>query len=209
MIKMISTCFLWIFVSTILTAGSMLNTEGHCNDFKYPDVSKGNPDSSIVSKLFVSASYMQMQSTHGSIFRGGSLILGARYSPYLYYGVGLKYGYTYYHFDNDWYLHHLKFFPVFVFARLNFMKDRMVTPYFHLSTGITFASYQKEDKRTIGHPYIVREQGLYLNTGLGCAIKISKHFTPFLEAGFQGFQMSFNQLAVNPHGVNVEIGVLW
>jgi hypothetical protein len=183
--------------------------EGPHKVFKGYDVPEVCSDSSIVNKLFLSTSYMQMRSTHASIFKGGSLMLGYRNSPYVYYGFGVKYGYTWYHFDNEWYLHHLKFLPVFVFVRLNFMKDRMVTPYFHLATGITFASYQKEDKHTIGHPYTVSEQGLYLNSGFGCAFKIHRHFTPFLEAGFQGFHMSFNQLAVNPHGVNLQVGVLW
>src|ERR1035437_2102610 len=210
MMKIINICFLWLFVSTILNAGSIQKTEGTNNVPKDSLISKSNPDSSIVHNLFLSIGYMQMRSTHGSIFRGCSLILGYRYSPYVYYGFGIKYAYTYYHFDNDWYLHHLKFLPVFVFARLNFMKNRMITPYFHLSTGITFINYEKEDKHTIGHPYSVSEQGLYFNSGFGCAIKIGKHFTPVLEAGFQGCHMSFNQLAVNPHGVNLQIGVvLW
>ena len=61
----------------------------------------------------------------------------------------------------------------------------------------------------MGTPYKVSEQGLYVYGGFGAIFRISNHFAPIVEIGFQGFNMSFNQLAVNPHGATIQIGFQW
>jgi hypothetical protein len=198
MMKIIIGWVLLLFISSNLSAKSNVQSNRI-----------SNPDSSRLNNWFLTTGYMQMKSTHGSYFRGGDLMLGYRYTSYISFGFGIKYAYTYYHFDNEWFLHHLNFLPVFVNINVNFLKNRMITPYYHLSTGITFVKYTKENKNTMGHPYTVREDGIYFNTGFGLMVKLGKHFAPIIEAGFQGFHMSTDQLAVNPHGVNVKIGVEW
>jgi hypothetical protein len=204
--KLITLFLAFLFISEILTARAAQNIR---EADKFSNILKCLKDSSTIKKLFVAADYMQMRATHGDYFRGATVMVGYRYSPHFYYGLGIKYAYNYFHFDNDWYLHHLNFLPIYVFARFNFLKEKLITPYFHTSLGITFAKYEKEDRFTMGHPYTVREQGLYLNSGFGCAVKPGKHFNFLVEAGFQGFHMSTDQFAVNPHGVNLQIGILW
>ena len=167
-------------------------------------------DSCKYKKLYVVTEFLNMHSTHRNNFNGGQLILGYQASPRLSIGLGTKFAYTKYHFDNEWHLHRLKFFPVFIDWKINaFSHPRTVTPFLHFSQGASYITYHKEDKHTMGRPYKVSEWGLYLYGGFGAVFRISEHFAPVIEMGFQGFHMSSNQMAVNPHGTTIQIGFVW
>ena len=181
--------------------------QGFCNGVN-DSIFQSKTNTSEIRKLFIATEFSTLYSTHHDYFTGGQLIVGYQYTPGFSFGLGTKFVYSKYHFDNTWQLHRLRFLPVFIDCRISKSRQTLFTPFLHFSQGVSFNSYLKEDN-TMGTPYKVSEQGLYVYGGFGAIFRISNHFAPIVEIGFQGFNMSFNQLAVNPHGATIQIGFQW
>jgi hypothetical protein len=158
-------------------------------------------------KIKITMEVQNLSSTHGTNFNGADLIVSYPLSPSFFVGLGTEYSHTGYHFDNGWNLTNLKFIPVFIDSKLNLTKNTILTPFVHLSSGISFASYTMEDISALGKFYPVSEKGLYLYSGIGLSLKSSKYFATFIDLGFKGYHMSLNALDVNPHGLTLRLGL--
>lgn len=148
-----------------------------------------------------------LSSTHGTTFNGVDFVVSYPVLHSFSVGLGTEYSHTGYHFDNGWNLTNLKFVPVFIDSKLDLTKHTILTPFVHLSSGISFASYTKEDINALGKFYPVSEKGLYLYSGIGLSFRISNYFATFIDLGFKGYHMSFNALDVNPHGLTFRFGL--
>ena len=148
-----------------------------------------------------------LTSTHGTSFKGADFVVSYLLSPPLSVGLGIEYSYTSFHFDNNYNLTHVKFYPVFLDSKLNLTRNTLLTPFIHLSTGISFVNYTKENIDFRGIFYHVSETGLYLYSGIGVSYKVCNYFSTFIDMGFKGYHMSFHDLDVNPHGLTVRLGL--
>jgi hypothetical protein len=146
-------------------------------------------------------------STHGTNFKGAVIVVNYFFSPSLSIGLGAEYSYSGYHDDNGMNLYNLKFLPIFIDTKLNVTKNKKITPFVHLATGISFNSYRKEYINAPGIFYNVSEKGMYLYSGVGVSFKLWKCFSSFIDLGFKGFRMSFNDLDINPHGITLRLGL--
>jgi len=176
--------------------------------------------SSLVKESFIIAGYQDLRSTHANHFKGFKVMAGYNVTPKLSVGIGVEDIYSLHHDDNGWKLSEVRLIPVILDARYILGENKLIVPFFELSTGITFLKYYK--KLTVnagspditerdgiyffGSPFLVKEAGLYTYFGTGAYFRIGKHFMPFIGIGFKGYKMSFHNLDVNPHGINVEIG---
>jgi hypothetical protein len=94
------------------------------------------------------AEYHDLHSTHGDSFTGASISLDKEVATDLYLGLSVEYAYTQDHGDNGWKLHDLNFFPCYVDTRWNFNTANRFSTYAHVGSGMTFARYRKEDRRS-------------------------------------------------------------
>jgi hypothetical protein len=156
----------------------------------------------------VMTEFQIMETTHGTIFRGGNFVAGRSVSPKLFLGAGAELSYCHYHNDNYWDLYNLYFLPIFIDARYNITQHSRVTPYLELSQGISFVNYKKESQLHLWNPYHVFETGYYMYGGGGVSIKISEHFKYIINCGFKAYHMSFNRLDVNPRGSTLRTGIM-
>ena len=162
---------------------------------------------SAKQKIKITMEVQNLSSTHGTNFNGAGLIVSYPFSSSFSVGLGTEYSHSGYHFDNGWNLTNLKFIPVFMDSKLDLTKHTILTPFVHVSTGISFASYTKEDINELGKFYPVLEKGLYLYSGIGLSFRISNYFATFIDLGFKGYHMSLNALDVNPHGMTLRLGL--
>jgi hypothetical protein len=172
-------------------------------------------------KIMVIAELHELISTHTTYFKGGNLVLSYPATRKVFIGLGTEYSYVNYHFDNGYDLTNFKLIPVFIDSRVKLLDGTKFVPFLRLSTGITFASYLKQDKKihppspsppspsSSPSPYQVNEKGLYLYTGMGFIYSINKYFGLVVEAGFTGYHMSLNNLDVNPHGLVFGLGLVF
>jgi len=168
-----------------------------------------NSDSSCFNKIVFQPSYEFMRSSHGNNFTGVSATVSCRISNKVYLGLGTEFSYSPLHIDNGWRLSDLKFFPFYLDFKMNLKEYKRICPFINLSTGISFVTYKKEDYFKPGNPFRVSEKGLYVFSGTGCYIRITKKITSIIVLGFKGFHMSFNNLDVNPHGLTMRIGLMF
>jgi len=175
---------------------------------------------SFIKESFVIVGYQNLRSTHIDHFTGFNMMVGHYFTPKFSLGIGFEDTYGQHHDDNGWILSEIRLIPIIVNARFLFGKNKLVTPFIELSTGITFLKYYKkvkvppgspditetEGEYTFGPPFLVEEKGWYTYAGGGVYFRIYKHFMPFIGIGFKGYNMSTNVYAVNPRGLNFEIG---
>jgi len=175
---------------------------------------------SLLEKTFVIADYQNMRSTHVDHFAGFKVMAGYNFTPKFSLGLGVEDVYDPHHDDNGLMLSEIRFIPIIINARYLFGENRIIVPFVELSTGITFLKYYEKTKVTAGSPditategqyyfglpFIVQGKGLYTYFGSGVYFKVSKHFMPYLGIGFKGYNMTSNNLTINPHGINFEIG---
>jgi len=161
-----------------------------------------------------------MRSTHVDHFAGFKVMAGYNFTPKFSLGLGVEDVYDPHHDDNGLMLSEIRFIPIIINARYLFGENRIIVPFVELSTGITFLKYYEKTKVTAGSPditategqyyfglpFIVQGKGLYTYFGSGVYFKVSKHFMPYLGIGFKGYNMTSNNLTINPHGINFEIG---
>ena len=161
------------------------------------------------NKLRVAAEYQILNSTHGTRFTGGDVMLEYCYSKSFIIGLGSEFSHSKFHNDNGWNLYNLKFLPVFLDFKWTLTEGKRVIPFFHNSEGISFVGYEKENAFTIDTPHHVAEKGFYFYSGVGILLRLKKHFTPIVDLGFKGYHMSFNNLDINPHGLTLRLGVIF
>lgn len=150
-----------------------------------------------------------MNSTHNTQFYSGDVIISYQKSSAVALGLGAEFSYCKLHNDNGWKLSHLRFLPVFFDNKFYFFRNSRLCPFLHLSEGISFNNYTKEETMTNKPPYHVSEEGFYAYTGIGCKIRTGTRYTPTMDLGFQGYRFSGNNLDVNPHGITLRLGVIF
>ena len=158
-------------------------------------------------KIRITAEVQNLLSTHGTNFKGADVVGSYLLTPSLSLGLGIEYSYTSFHFDNNYNLTNLNFYPVFLDSKLDLTRNTLLTPFLHLSTGISFVNYIKESLDDLGKFYHVSETGLYLYSGIGISYKVNTNISTFIDMGFKGYHMSFQNLDVNPHGLNIRLGL--
>lgn len=183
------------------------NVLSSCNNLFTPIDTDIQSKDTGKQKIKIAMEVQSLSSTHGTTFNGVDFVVSYPVSPSFSVGLGTEYSHTGYHFDNGWNLTNLKFVPVFIDSKLDLTKHTILTPFVHLSTGISFANYTKEDINQLGKFYPVSEKGLYLYSGIGLSFRISNYFATFIDLGFKGYHMSFNALDVNPHGLTFRFGL--
>lgn len=153
-----------------------------------------------------SAAYEFLRSTHQDFFNGPSVKITRNLPGHFKPGIGIGYATDYEHHDNGLVLYHMKLLPVYANLTYDFQSKSKYEPFIEASAGITFVKY---DQGTDANPHAtvpVKEQGLYLYTGFGLRYAVSKHFSPFIAAGFKGYHNSTNDLDINPHGITFQGG---
>lgn len=153
-----------------------------------------------------SAAYEFLRSTHQNFFNGPAVKITRNLPGHFKPGIGIAYATTYQHHDNGLVLYNMKLLPVYANLTYDFLSKSKLEPFLEASAGITFIKY---NQGTDEHPHEtvpVKEQGLYLYTGFGLRYKVSKHFSPFIAAGFKGYHNSTNDLDINPHGITFQGG---
>lgn len=183
---------------------SLITTSNNSNDSINHYETKYKRDH---KKLRITTEALYLRTTHTTKFKGADVIGSYLLTPSLSVGFGVEYSYISFHFDNNYNLTHVNFYPVFLDSRLDVTKNTLFTPFLHLSTGITFAKYIKENIDDLGKFYHVSETGLYLYSGIGVSYKINSYISTFIELGFKGYHMSFHDLDVNPHGLAIRLGL--
>lgn len=157
--------------------------------------------------VVVTGNLQVLKTTHSNYVMGGSLAvihpLGNRFEL----GPGAEVSYAPYHLDNGWHLRQLYFLPVFVVARFNLIRTQNTTVYLHTDQGISQSRYQKQDILVSAVPYKVLEYGYYTYGGGGIRWRVARHMLIQAETGFKSFHLSGNELAVNPHGPTIQVGL--
>jgi len=182
---------------------------------------KNETNPSILShRINVSLELQEMYTTHGTYFGGIGGILNYQLSPSYSIGLGVEYTHSRFHPDNGWDLTKLNFFPVFIDSKLNLTNARTVTPFAHLSTGVTFKNYQKVWSDNPSPEYAGRykvpptgvfnisEEGWYIYSGLGISCKITTKLSTYLDIGLKAFHVSWNPWEINPHGLSMKLGII-
>ena len=211
--KKLGLLFIWIFTILVCNADII--------DNKSSEAKKEGKFDSIIEKSFIIASYQNLRSTHVDHFTGFNVMAGYYVTPKFSLGIGVEDVYGQRHDDNGFKLSEMRLVPVIIDARYLIGENKFIVPFVELSTGITFLKYYKKLQVPAGSPditetdgpfffgpaFLVKEKGLYTYLGSGAYFKICKHFMPFIGIGFKGYNMTFNNLDINPHGLNYEIGV--
>lgn len=164
-------------------------------------------DSRETKKYTTVVGIQDLYSTHGTHFKGVELAESYHLSPRFALGLGAEYSWCGYHFDNGFNLTDLKFLPVYADSKMNLTTGKTVTPYLHLSAGISFANYKKQDAVAPGPVSQISEQGFYLYSGGGVSFKIAGHLHAYVDTGFKGYHMSLDALDINPHGFTAKLGL--
>lgn len=154
----------------------------------------------------VSAAYEMLRSTHQDFFNGPSVKISRNLSGHWKPGIGIAYATTAQHHDNGLVLANMKLLPVYANLSYNFESGSKFQPFVEASAGITFVKYDRGTDAEPHNTVPVHEQGLYLYSGFGLHYAVSKHFSPFVAAGFKGFHNSTNVYDINPHGITFQGG---
>jgi len=206
-LKMVQIIALFVLtVPFVLQANIKVDKTSTSGKSNFSSHQIGKQDARIDKKIFTTIELQNLNSTHGTNFKGADVVVSYQLSPSFSLGLGTEYSYTGYHFDNGYNLTKLKFLPVFADSKLELTKGRTITPFLHLSTGVSFANYYKEDVNTLGTLHHVSESGIYAYSGFGVSYKLGNSISTFIETGFKGFHMSFNALDINPHGLTFRLG---
>lgn len=168
----------------------------------------GSKDSLTTKTFDIIPESDNLFTTHYTCFFGGNLVVDYHVSATLRLGLGVAYEHCKLHYDNGYALHNVKYWPVFVDSKVNLFNDKNVAVFADLSTGISFASYIKETPAPDSTISNILSRGLYLYAGVGYTFKLYKHLQSLMEAGFKGFNITFNQLDVNPHGLTLRVGFI-
>ncbi len=172
----------------------------------------GQVESNQTRRFTTSVEIQNLFSTHATNFYGIGLTENYRLTHSFSIGLGTEYSWCGSHYDNGWSLTDLRFLAVYLDSKMNLTRGRKLTPFLHLSTGVTFENYKKQEQ----DPYYLppygpitpgSEQGLYVYSGGGASLKIGKHLYSYVDIGFKGYHMSLNALDVNPHGFNLKLGL--
>ena len=157
--------------------------------------------------LSFSPAYEVLKSTHGNLFYGPSFKINKALNNTSELGLGVEYAATAVHHDNGFVLYDLKFVPIYINYKYNFIAHTKFNIYAETSLGFSFNQYYIADERTPNNRSRVNEGGFYAYGGTGISYRLTKATAVYTGAGLKGYKMSFNSLEVNPHGVTVMLGL--
>jgi hypothetical protein len=160
-------------------------------------------------RFYFEGLYTDLRSTHGTHFRGAAIEVGKAISPLFSLWGGIEYSGCPYHDDNGYDLYNVNFIPVYVNEKLKFLKTGKLIPLLDFSQGIAFASYRQELPNDPASAKQIHESGLYVFAGTGLLWDISKKISLLASAGIKSYNITFNNLDVNPHGLAGKIGVVF
>ncbi len=158
-------------------------------------------------RFIFSPSFEFLRSTHGNFFNGPSLKVNYNSSSKFKLGMGIEYSSSAVHHDNGFVLYDVRFIPVYANLKYEFSQKSKFTPYAEASLGLTFAKYDEAPDANPTAKTRITEQGFYAYGGFGLKYAVTNRIKPFVGVGLKGFQNSFNDLDVNPHGITFHVGV--
>ena len=169
------------------------------------------PDSRNIEKenIFLTASVQNLFTTHLTNFTGSNFLAGLRLSRTFWIGAGAELSHCNLHKDNGWTLTDLDFRPAYLDLKFEFPANHRFVPYVETAPGISFNHYDKVPQHYIAPVNEVSEKGAYLYMGAGIHYLLTKNIASSLDAGFKGYNFSFNNLDVNPHGFNMRFGLIF
>lgn len=147
-----------------------------------------------------------LRSTHGNFFNGPSLKVTRNFEGGFKPGIGIAYATTSTHFDNGLILYKMKMLPVYANLTYDFKTKSKFEPFVETSLGMTFFKYDQATDAAPHTSFPVKEHGFYLYGGLGLRYAVSKRFAPYVAAGFKSYNVTTNDLDINPHGVSFQAG---
>ena len=148
-----------------------------------------------------------LYSTHGDFFNGVSTSYITDLRPRWRAGISLQYSAAPTHDDNGWKLYRLRFVPVCLNFGYNLLHSRTTALYAELEPGLSFVKYEKQEADPAIPQYTVRKNGLYLYAGMGVSERLAQSRDATFGLGIKNFQLSFNNLDVNPHGIAARAGL--
>lgn len=167
-----------------------------------------NSDQAETGKLYIEPAFVSLRSTHSDFFNGNSLLIGGNISERFSLGAGMEYTQNKFHNDNDWLLYNLKFNSLILREQFLLLSKQKIKISSDLREGFSFIKYIKEEPlKRPNYRYPVKENGLYLYSGLDTKFRIVKNISVVGDFGFKGLHMSTNVLEVNPHGINFMTGL--
>lgn len=158
-------------------------------------------------KFTYSPSFEFLRSTHGNFFNGPSFKVNYNSASRFKLGLGIEYSSSAVHHDNGFVLYDVKFLPVYVNLKYELAQKGKLMPYAEASAGLSFTRYDEAPDEAPLNKTRITEKGLYLYGGMGLRYEVSRWFKPFVGVGIKGFQNSFNDLDVNPHGITFHVGL--
>jgi len=178
-----------------------------CCNFSFSAVAQAvSRKQDSIPAFTVSVAYELLRSTHQDFFNGPSVKLSRNLPGHFKPGIGIAYASTEQHHDNGLVLANVKLLPVYANLSYNFRAGSKFEPFIEASAGITFVRYDQGTDAEPHNTFRVHEQGLYLYSGFGTHYHLSKHFSPYVAAGFKGYHNSTNDLDINPHGITFQGG---
>ena len=159
--------------------------------------------------IFLTTSLQNLFTTHLTNFTGGNFLAGIRLSRAFWIGAGVELSHCNLHKDNGWKLTELNFRPAYLDLKFEFPANHRFIPYVETAPGISFNHYDKVPQHYPAPVDEVSEKGVYLYTGAGISYRLTKNIASSLEAGFKGYNFSFNNLDVNPHGFDLRFGLVY
>lgn len=147
-----------------------------------------------------------MRSTHGNLFKSGSLSVSKMVNKRYEAGLGIETALTSKHHDNGFVLYKLKFIPVFGNLKYHFNKVNKFDFYVESSLGLSFNRYHRASDNSPNVKVRIKEKGIFAYFGSGVRYPISKKINLVTGVGIKGYKMSFNVLDINPHGISGMLG---
>ena len=160
-------------------------------------------------RLNFEAFYTDMNSTHGTRFRGVGVEVNKPVSSIFSLGIGFEYSGSSYHPDNGYDLFNLNFLPVYINQKLKLSGKHKLTPVLDFSEGLSVNTYRQELPNDPASAQDIHEMGLYLYGGAGLLWKFSKISSLIVDVGVKSYNVTFNNLDVNPRGLSGKIGLIF
>lgn len=148
-----------------------------------------------------------LRSTHGNFFNGPSFKVTRNFSGGFKPGIGIAYATTSTHFDNGLILYKMKMLPVYANLTYDIPTKSKFEPFVETSVGMTFFNYDQATDADPNTSFHVKEHGLYIYGGLGLRYAVSKRFAPYVSTGFKSYNVTTNDLDINPHGISFQVGL--
>lgn len=191
-------------MKSILTLG--VTVLAACS-FSFSAMAQEEPKKDTEPVYDFSPAFEFLRSTHGNFFNGPSFKATRNFSGGFKPGIGIAYATTTTHFDNGLILYKMKMLPVYANLTYDIPTRSRFEPFVEASVGMTFFNYDQATDADPHTSFHVKEHGLYMYSGFGLRYAVSKRFAPYVAAGFKSYNVTTNDLDINPHGISFQVGL--